>query len=297
MKNIITKVKSPMFISIGIIFISSVVLQIVQIQNKNLYLGIDWIFHYNRFYDAAQQIREGNLQYFVSMYGFSQSGRIVNALYGPLFAYFNGLLILLFGSWLRYQLVSNFLITFLSSLSMFALLVKSKVRPSISILLSLLYSTLYTVQAWSFNQHFTAWGAVIIPIGIFAATKFLEDGNDNERKNMLMLSFVVTLSIQIHVLTTLFLVIILSVFFIIGIIISRNRVKLFGWVVKAALLTTFMTANVWYPLLETNIENNLLSPWLNLDMDGTALKLTLFNFPGYITLVVLALFFLQFILT
>jgi len=72
-------VLNPTFVSILILVIVSLCLQFVQIQNKNLYLGYDWIFHYNRFYDAAQQIKEGNFQYFISMYGFSQSGRIINA--------------------------------------------------------------------------------------------------------------------------------------------------------------------------------------------------------------------------
>jgi len=94
-------------------------MQGIQIFNKNLFLGYDWNFHYNRFYDAAQQIKEGNFQYFISMYGFSQTGRIVNANYGPVFAYVQGLILLLCGSWLKYQLISNFLITFLSMGAMF----------------------------------------------------------------------------------------------------------------------------------------------------------------------------------
>ncbi len=46
-------------------------------------LGSDVVFHFNRFYETSQQIKEGNFQYFLSIYGFQQSARIVNALYGP----------------------------------------------------------------------------------------------------------------------------------------------------------------------------------------------------------------------
>ena len=93
--------KQRVFLGVIIILLCSILLQWVQIQNQNLYLGYDWIFHYNRFYDAAQQIKEGNFQYFISMYGFSQSGRIINALYGPIFAYVNGLLLLICGPWFK----------------------------------------------------------------------------------------------------------------------------------------------------------------------------------------------------
>ncbi|NRR75415.1 hypothetical protein HRD57_07025 [Tetragenococcus halophilus] len=82
MKKSLSASKKRIFISLMIIFIASILLQWVQISNQNLYLGDDWIFHYNRFYDTAQQIKEGNFHYFISMYGFSQSGRIINALYG-----------------------------------------------------------------------------------------------------------------------------------------------------------------------------------------------------------------------
>ena len=39
------------------------------------------------------QLKNGNFSYFLSLYGFQQSGRIVNALYGPFFAYLQGGLI------------------------------------------------------------------------------------------------------------------------------------------------------------------------------------------------------------
>ena len=53
------------------------------IYKKMSILGSDSIFHYNRFYEAAMQLKNGNFSYFLSLYGFQQSGRIVNALYDP----------------------------------------------------------------------------------------------------------------------------------------------------------------------------------------------------------------------
>lgn len=293
MKKIFKRIMNPIFISIMILCLFSIALQIIQIQNKNLYLGHDWVFHYNRFYDAAQQIKDGNFQYFISMYGFSQSGRIVNALYGPAFAYFNGLLLLICGTWFKYQLVSNFLITFLSAVSMFLLLKKNDIRVVISVILAVTYSTFNIVHGWTFNQMFNTWGSVLFPIGLLAATKFFKD--DEKWGNTFLLAFAVTLSIQIHVLTSLFLIILLAIFFIVGIFISQNKLHLLKWVSVAAVITSIMTANVWYPLLETNLENILLPPFLNYNFEATALKVSLFMLPAHITIIVFALFVLQFI--
>lgn len=292
MKKVFRGITNPIFVSIVILIVTSIGLQIIQIQHKNLYLGHDWVFHYNRFYDAAQQIKEGNFQYFISMYGFSQSGRIVNALYGPAFAYFNGLLILICGTWFKYQLVSNFLITFLSALSMFFLLKKNNIRITISVFLAVTYSTFNIVQGWTFNQMFNTWGSVLFPIGLLAATKFLKD--DDKWKSTFLLAFSVTLSIQIHVLTSLFLVVLLAIFFIVGMCISKNRLQLLGWVTVAAIITLVMTANVWYPLFETNLENTLLPPFLNYNFEATALKVSLYMLPAHITIIVFSLFVLQF---
>ena len=55
-----------------------------QMRTGNIIIGSDTIFHYNRFYETAQQIKHGNFNWFMTMYGFSHSGRVINALYVPL---------------------------------------------------------------------------------------------------------------------------------------------------------------------------------------------------------------------
>ncbi|MDN6836658.1 MAG: hypothetical protein L0L86_11040, partial [Lactococcus lactis] len=294
MKKVLTSNRNQLIISLVIILISSILLQSVQIIHNNLYLGYDWIFHYNRFYDAAQQIKEGNFQYFISMYGFSQSGRITNALYGPMFAYFNGLLLLIGRSWFSYQLLSNFLITFLSAISMFTLLIKNKIRILVCLIFSIMYSSFYLVQSWTFNQSFGNWGAIVFPLVVLAATRFLQE--EYQKKDIAFLAFVMTLAIQIHVLTTLFSVIILIPFFAIGFIRSKNKKRLFTYTLIAALATVFMTANVWYPLLEVNVENQLMRPAVVWNMEDNAVRLDLFKPHKDFSLVVCSLFVGQFLL-
>lgn len=85
----------PTVLQLLVIFCVSMLLLLPQLFGRGLILGSDAVFHFNRFYETSQQIKEGNYQYFLSIYGFQQSGRIVNALYGPFFAYFQGLLVLI----------------------------------------------------------------------------------------------------------------------------------------------------------------------------------------------------------
>lgn len=103
------------------IFLIAVLFVVPQLWRQKMILGADALFHYNRFYETAEQIKTGNFSYFISLFGFQQSGRIVNAVYGPLFSYLQGMLVLLAGSWFRYQVLSNFLVYLLAGCSLFKL--------------------------------------------------------------------------------------------------------------------------------------------------------------------------------
>lgn len=86
--------KSTWLPSIVIVLVA-VLLLLPQLTSRGVIAGSDFLFHYNRFYETAMQIKTGNFSYFMSLYGFYSSGRIVNALYGPYFAYFQGILVLI----------------------------------------------------------------------------------------------------------------------------------------------------------------------------------------------------------
>lgn len=80
MKQFLNQKKSYGFL---IIVAFAVLLVTPQLFTRKVILGSDSVFHYNRFYEAAMQLKNGNFSYFLSLYGFQQSGRIVNALYSP----------------------------------------------------------------------------------------------------------------------------------------------------------------------------------------------------------------------
>ena len=125
------------------IFLIAGLFVVPQLWTQKMILGADALFHYNRFYETAEQIKTGNFSYFISLFGFQQSGRIVNAVYGPLFSYLQGMLVLLAGSWFHYQVLSNFLVYLLAGCSLFKLLTYDKIRESTAFLTAIIFMTTY----------------------------------------------------------------------------------------------------------------------------------------------------------
>ena len=141
---------------------------------QQVLFGSDILFHFNRFYDTAMQIKHGNWQYFLSLYGFQQSGRIVNALYGPLIAYLHGSLVLLCGTWFRYQLLANFSLYLLAGSSMNTLLKKNQISPHVRCLISCFFMTTFAIQYWTTRQGFSSWGAALMPLCLLPVKELAE---------------------------------------------------------------------------------------------------------------------------
>lgn len=95
------------YVTIGIMILINLYFQLMA---HNIIIGSDTLFHFNRFYDTAMQIKQAKLSYFQMNYAFKQSGRIVNAVYGPYFAYINGLILLIAKNWFRYQIYTTIII-------------------------------------------------------------------------------------------------------------------------------------------------------------------------------------------
>lgn len=141
----------------AIIAMFAFLLILPQLLTGGFIVGSDAIFHYNRFYDTAMQIKTGHYSYFLSLHGFQQSGRIVNAVYGPLFAYFQGFLVLISKNWFIYQHLSRFAIGLISGLSMYALLRQCRLKQHLALPLALFYVTTFSIQYWSMRQGFSSW--------------------------------------------------------------------------------------------------------------------------------------------
>ena len=140
-----------------------------QMRTGNIIIGSDTIFHLNRFYETEEQIRNGNLSWFMTLYGFNQSGRVINALYGPVFAYLNGLLLLAVGTWYRYQIITSFLVFVTGGVGMYRAVHRFKVRGSIAVLVTIIYMTIGWLPRWQSGSNFTGIGAALMPYGILVA--------------------------------------------------------------------------------------------------------------------------------
>ena len=172
-----------------------------QLISHGVILGTDSIFHFNRFYDTAKQIQQGNWSYFQSNFSFQQSGRVINAVYGPLFAYLNGILLGLLGTWFRYQVISSFLVYFIGGVGMYQLAIKVKASRRIALLVSMIFLCLGWLPRWELAQNMNAWGAALAPYMIMLGITMLQDRA--RPVHWLPLMSLMTIIVQIHLLAFL----------------------------------------------------------------------------------------------
>lgn len=227
----------------------------IQISNRGMILDIDTMFHYNRFNDIAEQFRTGNFSYFQSNYSFQQSGRVINAMYGPLFAYLNGFLVFILGSWYRYQIVSYFMIAILAGSGMYLLARKARAKKVPAVMVAVLYINIGGVQAWFDHTNLMAWGAALAPYVFIEGLNMIQDRDKSIRWIRLML--IMSIVGQTHLLSTLLLTVALIPFAIIGFIRTQNKKEMVIALLKAIGGTLVLTANVWSALLLILKTNNI----------------------------------------
>jgi hypothetical protein len=253
----------PTVLQLLVIFSVSILLLLPQLFGRGLILGSDVVFHFNRFYETSQQIKEGNYQYFLSIYGFQQSGRIVNALYGPFFAYFQGILVLISHSWFQYQLLSNGLLYLLAGTSMYTLLRKLNVSGWLSVGMGILFMTTYSIQYWVERQGFSAWGAAILPFCLIP----LIDMMRFHRIRPFAVGVSVAALFQIHVFSSVLLVLIYIPFFLSTFLKSQEKKQLLLHLAAAIGIFLLLTANIWLAMLDLYRSNQLLPPFVNHNME------------------------------
>ncbi|KRN29835.1 hypothetical protein [Liquorilactobacillus mali] len=247
---------------VGCLISFSILLVLPQCFSGGIILGPDFLFHYNRFYDTAMQIKNGNFQYFISTYGFQQSGRIVNALYGPIFAYLQGILLLLSRTWYNYQIFSRLVLNIIASFSMYYLMRTARIKIRVAVPMACFYLTTFSIQDWTFRQGFTSWGAAVIPFALIPAFKYITD----HKINSIQLALCVSLLLQIHVLSTILLVITYIPFFTYGLLKSSTPKKDIFKICIAIFIFLLLTMNIWTVLLAVSHSNNLVLPFINKQM-------------------------------
>lgn len=256
-----------------------------------LILGADAPFHYNRFYDAAQQIKHGDFHYFPSLYGFQQSGRIVNAVYGPFFAYLQGLIVLLAGSWFHYQILSNFILYLISGFSMLILLRYVNVRNWVSVPVAVLFMSTYSIQYWSINQGFTSWGTCFYPLCMIPIADFVL----HKKFPVIKVAISVGLMTQIHLLSSIMLALMYIPFYLYYFFKQTEKGKALLQLIKSVLLYFVLTANIWAGLAIVYSGNKILPPFVNREMSQKAIDLDgsyWLHYPKAFPILILSVFLL-----
>lgn len=226
-----------------------------QVSRNSFVMSIDTWFHYNRFYDVSQQIKNHNFNYFQMNYGFSQSGRIINALYGPLFAYLMGFLVLITRTWYNFQILTYFIICLIGGAGMYQLVRKANVNKTWSILLALIYINISPIQSWFDHSNLAGWGAALVPFAFIEAFNMIQKPKKPIRWIHLML--IMAIIAQTHLLSTVIVAAALVPFAIIGFVRANSKEKMIKDLIKAVIGCLFLTANVWGALLIVNGSNEL----------------------------------------
>ncbi|CAI2639521.1 hypothetical protein AKUH4B114J_12270 [Apilactobacillus kunkeei] len=251
------------------IFLVAVLIMLPQIVTGSYILGVDSIFHMNRFYDAAMQLKTGHLSYFISIYGYQQSGRIINALYGPLAAYFNGLILLITGNWVRYQIVASLLTLCVSGMTMYNLAIRTHIKKIYALFVGIAYMSSYLIMGWVVGMQFTGWGAALLPWLLAAGFDMV----DYKSINILKLAMPMSILLQTHMLSSLTGALALVPMFTYGVIHSGEKLKMWRNAILSFLLTLCLTANVWYGMMQISLTNHALgvAPQLDMYEDSVAL--------------------------
>ena len=217
----------------------------------------DRYLHFYRFYDDSMQLRTGNFSYFQTNYGFNQSGRIFNALYGPLFAYLNGLLLILCRTWYNFDILTIYLVFLIGGIGMYQLGRKARVNNIISILLAIIYLQFGIIVGF-LEYNFMAWGAALAPFVMIQAINMVQDVK--RPIHWLNLALILALCAQIHMLTTAILPFTLLPFAIYGLCVTPNKKEMIIDFFKAVGSFLLLTANIWGAFLVVYSKNKISAP-------------------------------------
>lgn len=229
-----------------------------QLIHHATFVTADRYFHFSRFYDTAQQIKTGNYSYFQNNYTSLQSGRIINALYGPFFAYLNGLLVLITGNWFTYQILMDYIVYLVGGMATYRMAKKVGVPAPAAILLALIYLTLGIMPGWIRADNFMAWGAALAPYVVMCGIDMVQDKKNPVHWVKLML--IMSILGQIHLLSTVILAVGLIPFAIYALITALNKKQVIINFVKAIAGTLVLTANIWGSFLFLYHTNKVALP-------------------------------------
>lgn len=244
---------------LGVIFIFAIVsllIQSAQIYVKGYVLGVDSIFHMNRIYETMMQMKTGEYNYFISLFSFQQSARIVNALYGPAMAYLLGGILLITESWVKFQLITSFFINIIGALGIYRIAKKLSLGDLIAVLSGILYMSTYFIASWNIAGSFTGVGNMLVPFVVYYGIEMLV--NKQNQFSFFGLGFSMGILLQVHLFSSLLATVILLPFVCYGFF-KTDKKKIFAIKLFAAIiLAILLSLNVWIGMLYLFNSNYLL---------------------------------------
>lgn len=251
-----------------VILLMAVALMSKQLLTHSVLLGADSIFHFNRFYDTAMQIKTGKFNYFQANFGFDQTGRVVNAIYGPIVSYLSGALLILCRNWYMFQSIQAIIFLTIAGLSMYLLCVKNSVSRGYAIVISILYMYSSQLMGWITTQQFAGVGAMLVPLLVLTGTEAIK----KKRVSILYLALAMTLLIQTHIMSTIIGFIAVIPLFLVALLHTNHKFKMVLHTLIAAIITLALTANVWGSALELFGSNYLMPVFPVANMEDYAFR-------------------------
>ncbi|WP_461198320.1 hypothetical protein [Enterococcus sp. N249-2] len=266
-----------------------------QLFQRSLIVANDWIFHMNRYYETAMQIQTGHFNYFQSLFGFNQSGRVINAMYGADFAYFAGLILTVVKSWYHFELILNFLCFFIAGSSMYILVRYAKLSNQIALLSALLYMGSPLIVWWTTTQAFSGMGAAFLPLAFIPAIRMIQ--NPNKPVHPILFGSIIALLLSVHMFTAFLACLAILPFYIIGFLRTNRKKQMVGQTALAVLIAVCLSLNTFAAILDLHTDT-LIMPLeaSGLYNGGTFLSLGSMNYNNF-GLIFSLIFVFQMVLT
>jgi hypothetical protein len=260
----------------GVIVLVAILTVLPQYLNHSLIVGVDAIFHFNRFYDVAQQIAHHNYSYFQSNYGFQQTGRIVNALYGPYLAYALGWILLHAGTWIHFELIVGFLIEVIAGAGAYVLARTAGSRQRFALVASMIFMLTGWVPSWITTQEFMGFGAAFMPFVLACGVYMVR--HPQRRVPIFVLAISAALLVQTHALSSVIVAVAMVPFVVMAFVRSSRKGRFVLGILASLVLVLVLTANVWGAMLEVFGSNHVLAPYMPLNSGTYTSKLSLGNY-------------------
>lgn len=238
-----------------VVLVLALILEGPQIINQNIIIGSDTIFHFNRFYDAMEQIKNLNFQYWASEYGFQNSMRIVSPVYSPWIAYLNGFVLFLCKNFVWYEIISRILITLIAAMAMKYGLKVINLNGNVPKLMSIGYAFSYIILRWGYAHNFTSIGAAFMPVCVGVAIRMIQ--KREEPINIWQLGLSLALIIQIHLSSALQMMLLYAAFAVIGLFRSARKTDFFKKGLQSVGIALIFSTNIIGGLFELYFKNKV----------------------------------------